>query len=168
MAKCGYCESTIVMGGARTGNQRFCNTRCQQQAHLLSLAKLVPPDVLEQQVQEVFRGQCPKCRGRGPVDVHKFHEVWSLLVMTRWATSQRICCRSCATKRQAAALVFSLFCGWWGFPWGLVLTPVQIVRNVAGMFGGPDPSRPSENLRKVTQVNLGLQMAASSQQNRAA
>jgi hypothetical protein len=68
-----------------------------------------------------------------------------------------------ATKRQLGALAFSLFCGWWGFPWGLILTPVQVTRNIAGMCGGPDSSRPSADLRKIVQINLGQQMLASGQ-----
>jgi len=58
-------------------------------------------------------------------------------------------------------VAFSLFFGWWGFPWGLVLTPVQITRNLIGMSRGPDSPRPSEDLRKMVLVNLGAQMAAS-------
>jgi hypothetical protein len=163
MTKCGYCGSTVVIGGVRSGDQRYCNTKCLQAAHLLSVAKLVPADVLEQQVEQVFRGNCPKCRSLGPIDVHRFYEVWSALVLTRWATSQQLSCRSCATKRQLGALVFSLFCGWWGFPWGLILTPVQITRNIIAMCAGPDTSRPSENLRKLIQVSLGKQIMAAKQ-----
>jgi hypothetical protein len=123
--------------------------------------------VLERQVEQVFRGNCPKCRSLGSVDVHRFYEVWSLLVLTRWATSQQVSCRSCATKRQLGALVFSLFCGWWGFPWGLVLTPVQVTRNIIAMCGGPEPSRPSESLRKLIQVSFGGQMMSAIQQTAA-
>ena len=165
MPKCGYCGSTVVIGGVRSGEQRFCNAKCLQGAQLLSLASLVPADVLERQVEEIYRGNCPKCRGLGPVDVHKFHEVWSLLLVTRWTSSQQISCRSCATKRQLGALAFSLFCGWWGFPWGLVLTPVQIGRNIVEMCGGQGSSGPSANLRKVMQVALARQLAAAGHQN---
>jgi hypothetical protein len=165
MAKCGYCGSTVVIGGARSGDQRFCNTKCQQNAHILSLSKLVPPNMLEQQLEKVFRGNCPKCQARGPTDVHKFYEVWSLLVLTRWATSQQVSCRSCAVKRQLGALVFSLFCGWWGFPWGLILTPMQVVRNIVAMCSGPDPSRPSAALRKLIQINLGQAIIVANQKS---
>jgi hypothetical protein len=60
-------------------------------------------------------------------------------------------------------LAFSLFCGWWGFPWGLILTPVQVTRNIVAMCGGPDSSQPSVDLRKIVQINLGQQMLASGQ-----
>ena len=161
MAKCGYCGSTIFMGGVRAGNQRLCNKKCLQNAYVLSLSKSVPADLLERQVEEVWRGNCPKCRQLGPIDVHKVHEVWSVILLTRWTTKAQVSCRSCATKRQLGGLAFSLAFGWWGFPWGLILTPVQITRNIIGMSRGPDSSRASEDLRKMVLINLGQQMINS-------
>ena len=65
MAKCGYCGSTIVMGGVRAGNERFCNQKCHLNAHILGVTQNVPADILERKVEEVWRGNCPKCRGLG-------------------------------------------------------------------------------------------------------
>jgi hypothetical protein len=165
MPKCGYCGSTIFFGGASANGQRYCNNKCLQSAYILSITKNVPADVLDRKVEEVWRDNCPKCRGSGPVDVHKVHEVWSCLVLTRWTTKVQVSCRSCGTKRQLGGVVFSLFCGWWGFPWGLVLTPVQITRNIIAMSRGPDSARPSDELRKMVLVNLGAQMAANQRAN---
>lgn len=162
MAKCGYCGSTIIMGGVRAGDQRFCNNKCHQNAQILSVTKNVPPDVLERKVEEIWSGDCPKCRRRrGPVDVHKVHQVWSAVVLTQWVTKAQVSCRSCATKRQLGGAAYSFFLGWWGFPWGLILTPVQITRNIIGMSSGPDARRASDNLRKLVLVNLGAQMIAA-------
>jgi hypothetical protein len=163
MAKCGYCNSTILLGGVNDGARRFCNKKCHYNAYVLSVSQRIPPDVLERRVEEVWRGNCPKCRGLGPIDVHKYYEVWSALVLTRWSSGSQLSCRSCASKRQVGAAVFSLFCGWWGFPWGLVMTPIVLTRNVVGMFSGPAPSRASEDLRKAVLVNLGSELIASSQ-----
>ena len=159
MATCAYCGTTILLGGARQGNLRFCNTRCQQSAYLVTLAQTVPAHMLEKQTEEVFRGNCPRCNGLGPVDVHKVHQVWSALILTRWSSAQQVSCKSCATKSQLGGTLFSLALGWWGFPWGLVLTPVQIARNIGEMCAGPDPSKPSQALRKLVLVNLGARMA---------
>jgi hypothetical protein len=126
MAKCGYCGSTIIMGGASADGRRFCNNKCLQNAYILSASKHIPADVLEQEIEGVWRGNCPECRGLGPIDVHKVHKLWSALVLTRWTTTPKVCCRSCAARSQLGGVVFSLVLGWWGFPWGLVLTPVQI------------------------------------------
>jgi len=153
------------MGGLRSGTQRFCNKKCLANAYVLSVAQKVPPDVIDRQVEEIFRGNCPKCRGLGPIDVHKVHQVWSALVLTRWTTTPQVSCRSCATKSQLGGVLFSAVLGWWGFPWGLILTPVQITRNIAGMCAGPDSSKPSDNLRKLVLVNIGMQALQKSQQN---
>lgn len=164
MAQCAYCGTTILFGGVRAGEHRFCNKKCHQNAYVLHVAQQVPTDVLERQTEEVFRGNCPKCKGLGPIDVHKVHRVWSALVLTSWSSSQQVSCRSCATKSQLGGVLYSLVLGWWGFPWGLILTPVQITRNIIGMCAGPDSSRPSPQLRKLVQVNLGLKMLQVSQQ----
>ena len=82
MTKCGYCGSSIVIGGVKAGDQRFCNDKCRRGAALLSLTRNIPADVLERRVEEIWRGNCPKCSGLGPVDVHRFYEVWSMLVDT--------------------------------------------------------------------------------------
>ncbi len=165
MTKCGYCGSTIFMGGVRDGDQRYCNKECHRSGLIMRAAQQVPAELIDRQVEEVFRGNCPKCRGPGPVDVHKFHRVWSGLVLTSWNSWQQVSCRSCGVKSQLGGALFSAVLGWWGFPWGLVLTPVQITRNIVGMCKGPDPSRPSDALRKRVQVNLGLQLLQKQQEN---
>lgn len=165
MAKCGYCGTTIVFGGMRDGEQRFCNDKCHQSAYVLSVSQHVPPDILEQQVRQLHEGDCPRCgKRRGPVDVHKVHRVWSALLLTSWSTNPQVSCRSCATKGQIGGVFFCLFLGWWGFPWGLVLTPIQITRNIVGMCAGPDSRRPSTDLEKLVKVNLGIKLIEASQQ----
>jgi hypothetical protein len=162
MAQCNYCGTTIIFGGTRDGNFRFCNNKCHTNAYALRLAQNVPADVLDRQAEEVFRGNCPRCRGLGPIDVHKVHRVWSALVLTSWSSGQQVSCRSCATKSQLGALLFCLGLGWWGFPWGLILTPVQITRNIVGMCTRQNPSQPSPELRKLLQVALGMQLLQAS------
>ena len=164
MAKCGYCGTMILFGGVQAGGQRFCNNKCHQSAYVLSVAQHVPPDVLQQQVRQLHQGACPKCGGRGPVDVHRIYRVWSALVLTQWSNSPQVSCRPCATKSQIGGVFFCLFLGWWGFPWGLVLTPIQITRNVVGIFGGPDPKRASGDLEKLVKVNLGVKLIEASRQ----
>ncbi len=59
------------------------------------------------------------------------------MVLTSWSSKPKLSCKSCATKRQLGAMAFSSVAGWWGLPWGLVMTPVQIIRNIVEMAGGP-------------------------------
>jgi hypothetical protein len=51
------------------------------------------------------------------------------------------------------AMISAVF-GWWGFPWGIIITPVQVARNTWGIFSGPDPSRPSEALARIARFHL--------------
>ncbi len=61
---------------------------------------------------------------------------------------------------------FSLLAGWWGAPFGLVLTPVQLVRNaIALMQSGKRPSADFERLMRLElarQVTQGNEAAAGS------
>jgi hypothetical protein len=68
-----------------------------------------------------------------------------------------VTCRGCAFKSQLGNLVFSAGLGWWGFPWGFLLTPVQVVRNVIAIVSPPDASQPSARLVQVARVQLASQ-----------
>jgi hypothetical protein len=159
MAACAYCGATILFGGSRIGNQRFCNATCAQRGNWLALSRQLPDAEVNQQVLAVFQGRCPQCGGSGPVDVHTSYKVYSFLIMTRWVNTPRVSCRSCGVKKQMAGAGISLLLGWWGFPWGLIMTPVQIGRNLAEAWSSPDPTRPSGKLEKLVRVNLASRAA---------
>ncbi|HZV20354.1 MAG TPA: hypothetical protein VE986_02290 [Hyphomicrobiales bacterium] len=158
MGSCAYCGSRIWFGGVRDGYLRFCNQDCHRHGVYLKFVDQLPQNLVNEHVSAVHRGNCPKCRGAGPIDVHKSHSVWSAIILTSWKTQPQISCRKCATWAQAEGLLSSLILGWWGFPWGLIITPVQIVRNIGGMLGGPDPARPTPELEKLIKINLAEQI----------
>jgi len=164
MAKCDYCCSTIIFGGKNDVNGRFCNQKCQSRGGLLAISRQLPDATVQDQLLKTHQGRCPRCQGPGPVDVHVSHKVWSALVLTSWSSAPQISCRACGMKSQATGALFSLFLGWWGFPWGLILTPVQIGRNLFGMAHTPESSHPSPQLEKTVRMSL----AASSIQTNAA
>lgn len=163
MANCSYCNSFILFGGASDETGRYCNDRCQQAGHLLLISQQIPLEELENLTNAVHQGNCPRCKGRGPVDVHKAHKVWSALLLTSWNSSPEISCKSCATKRQIGATLFSGILGWWGFPWGIIMTPLQIMRNGIEMFGGPSPSKPSPLLHKYVSMQAAAHLVQTSQ-----
>ena len=161
MAKCEFCNSTILFGGVRDGQLRFCNEKCRNQGALLFASQQVPENVVQQAVWEVHRGPCPKCQGSGPVDVHTSHHVWSALVLTSWQSTPHISCRRCGIKEQLSDAAVSIALGWWGFPLGLFVTPVQIARNFVSMMRRPDPNEPSANLSKIVRLNMASQAIAN-------
>lgn len=159
MGSCNYCNSFILFGGKRDGGAVYCNDRCLQAGRLIAFSSQLDQNMVRVRVNDVHQGSCPKCQGPGPVDVHKAHKVWSLLVLTSWSTNPAMSCKSCGVKRQLGASAFSLVAGWWGFPWGIVLTPTQIVRNIVEMVGGPDPQRPSPLLERAVRIHLAADAA---------
>jgi hypothetical protein len=158
MATCEYCGTTILFGGVREGELRFCNDKCREAGQVAVVSQHIPPDILARKVAEIHQGPCPVCGGRGPVDVHTSHKIWSALVITHWSSDPQVCCRSCGRKSQFNSLLFSLLLGWWGIPHGLIMTPVQVGRNLAGLWGGPAPDKPSEQLIKLVRLSLAAQV----------
>src|SRR5687768_10468038 len=132
MKSCSYCNSTILFGGVTNSGLTFCSQRCLQSGLPMIAAQSLPPDLVEEHVNKVRSGPCPKCQRQGaPVDAHTSYFVWSALIFTSWSSKPAICCRSCAVKDQIFSTLGSAVIGWWGFPWGLFMTPVQIFRNIA-------------------------------------
>src|SRR5262249_51117228 len=131
----------------------------QQRGALLALSHQVPDNIVQQQVWSLHQGTCPKCGGSGPVDVHVSYRIWSALLMTSWASRLQLSCRPCGRKSQAADAFYSLFLGWWGFPWGLILTPVKISQNLIALAKPPDPSKPSDRLEKIVRLRMAEQAA---------
>lgn len=154
MATCDYCGTTILFGGKTWEGLRFCNERCQHAGVLLAVSHQAPDHLVQQRLWEVHQGACPKCQGPGPVDAHMSYRVWSAGVLTSWSSRPHVGCRSCGRKSQLTDVAFSVLLGWWGFPWGFIITPVQIVRNLAGVFRSADSSKPSAQLEKLVRIEL--------------
>lgn len=157
MASCEYCSTTILFGGKRDGEKRFCGSKCQQNALLLARVESLPSALVWQQVSEIHRGNCPRCHGPGPVDVHVSYRVWSALVLTRWTARPLLACQTCGSRRRLGDLTFSAALGWWGFPWGLLVTPVQIGRNLRGLARRQVMEQPSPALEKMVRLRMAQQ-----------
>jgi len=154
MARCSACNSTILFGGKRDANGRFCNQNCQARGALLAVANQIPPALVQEQIWKVHQGTCPKCGGAGPIDVYVSHTIWSALVLTSWRSTPEVSCRSCGRKSQWLGVASSALLGWWGFPWGLLMTPIQIGRNLAGIGRSVDASSPSPEFEKAVRIQL--------------
>jgi hypothetical protein len=160
MASCANCGTFILFGGKDLNGQKYCSDGCLEKGYLLAMTGDIPHDIVMQQVESLHQGQCPQCHGRGPVDIHTSYRVWSALVLTSWNSPVQISCRSCGIKSQVGSTFFCLFLGWWGFPFGLLMTPVQIIRNIVAMCGGPNPSRPSPELERVVRLLIAQHVAS--------
>lgn len=161
MARCASCGSTVVLGGARDGELRYCNGLCKRHGPMDLAERTVPDELLQRWVASVHQGPCRVCErtDRGVVDLHESFRVWSL-GWTFWSTRQQLSCRRCGQLERGFDLLISVFLGWWGFPLGPIMAPIQIVRNVMGLVRPPRPHPPSEKLYQLGREILGEQRAA--------
>jgi hypothetical protein len=164
MAKCDNCSKTILFGGKKLDGLRFCNDECLELGYLQIEARAIPDDIVFEAARELHMGLCPVCSGNGPIDVHTSHEVWSLFIMTSWKSLPRLSCRSCGVKRQVGGLLFSTIAGWWGFPWGLFMTPLQISKNIGGLAKPPDPLQPSDEMLSMVRLNIAENLILDEQE----
>lgn len=160
MASCNYCDTFILFGGKSDNTGRYCSANCQQAENLLALSHKLPRAEIQRLVNETHHSNCPRCSGPGPIDMHKAHQVWSAIFITSWSSRPKLSCKSCGTKRQIASSITSLLFGWWGFPWGLGMTPLQICRNIVEMAGGPKPNNPTPLLEKYVRLNAAAQLVS--------
>ena len=54
-------------------------------------------------------------------------------------------------------MVYSIFLGWWGIPWGILLTPVQIGKNVVALFKSHSSVDPSAQLGQLVRIGIASQ-----------
>lgn len=122
------------------------------------VSNTIPSDVVAERVKAVHQGPCPVCARitTEGIDVHTSHSVFSALVVTQWKSTPRLSCAPCGKKAKMTAALSSFFLGWWGIPWGIILTPVQVGRNVVGLASKP-PAAPSPDLERVVRLDIAKQ-----------
>ncbi len=157
MQTCHYCQQSIVWGGVQQDGFCYCNEKCHTNQQFKRYADSIPAEIVDPQIEAVFRGPCPECQALGMNDIHTAHTVWSAGYITEWDSQSAVSCRSCATKRQMKALIYSFIMGWWGVPYGLIITPQQIYRNIRDMNKITDPYRPSAALEQHIRLQLAAQ-----------
>lgn len=158
MAKCTNCGATILFGGVKEGDQRFCSENCHHRFYVDLLAGQVPDEMIDARTLEVHGGDCPQCGGAGPIDVHTSHRVWSALYLTSWSSRPQVCCLPCGRKAKLQDTAYCLALGWWGFPWGILATPIQVFRNLSGLFRGRRDA-PTPELREAVRSMVAGQVA---------
>ncbi len=154
MGSCASCKSFIIFGGEKVDDYRFCNNKCLEDGQIYIVASKVSNAEVELLSNEIHRGICPKCEKNTGVEVHKSYDIASFIFYTRYQTLRHVCCRVCALKKQSLDLVGSLFLGWWGIPWGILITPVQLVRNIFAMIFPPKTNAPSEELKEAVRMMI--------------
>lgn len=163
MASCDQCGRSILFGGKRREDRLYCSTRCASHDAEIVFARAIPEPQVRELVQRWRNEPCPQCKGPGPVDLWTSHKVHSFGFMTQWSSPQRVSCRHCGRKRQLGHAFYSLMLGWWGVPWGLVMTPVQIGRNITGLFRNRAAEGATPEFENVVRRMMARQIQAHHQ-----
>jgi len=161
VATCATCRTTILFGGVSQDGLRFCNAKCAANGAVVRLAATIPPDVVTREAAAIRSGACPRCKGAGPVDVRRSHRAFSAIFVTWRQSRQLLACRSCGVRAQLLDSAITLIFGWWGFPWGIIYTPIQLGRNIAGMLRGDDMMMTSPELERMVRLQMASQAAAT-------
>ncbi|MEK7757200.1 MAG: hypothetical protein AAB385_08305 [Planctomycetota bacterium] len=92
--------------------------------------------------------------------MHESHSVYSVIIYTRWQTKQHLLCKRCASKQQTMDLLGSLIAGWWGIPFGIIVTPGILIMNVNSMLKNPGADGPSDALKQRARMLLAAHRLA--------
>lgn len=154
MATCSSCGSVIIFGGIKDGKLRFCNEKCRSAGTLMYYAQNVPDDAALDAAKDILQGDCPICSGAGPVDFHTSHSIWSVVYFTSFKSTPVLCCRRCGRKNAIKSSAFSALFGWWGIPFGMIMTPIQLGRNCYAILSPPKLQEPSKELLEYVKLDI--------------
>jgi hypothetical protein len=156
MATCDFCGTYFTFGALKTGRHSFCSGACQDRGRVLQTLDQLSTADLDRYVNEAHHSICQSCKEQKSIDVRRSHWVWSAGFVTRWGSTAKVECAVCSRPRQLKALLLSLLVGWWGVPFGVFITPVQVVRNIKGLVGGR--TGPSPELRRIVLLKLAQRL----------
>lgn len=156
MARCNYCETTILFGGVKDGNHRYCNQSCYDEGMLAQESTLIPEAVVQRRAYLIRHGGCPHCQSSSLVDAYTSYQITSFFVVTTTKTLLHISCQECGRKEQMKSLLMSMLLGWWGVPVGFFLTPLYVIKNIAAM-GKNSLSKPSMELVEHARMMLATE-----------
>jgi len=154
MATCSSCGTTILFGGPRVGDMRFCSDKCAENGKILIFSKSIPDDVVKSQALEIFHGLCPICKGKGPVDLYISYRVWSAIIISNWSERRILSCRPCGVKNQIGNTFITLIFGWWGIPHGIINTPINLIRNIKRLLSNNINFKPSGEMEDFVRVRI--------------
>jgi hypothetical protein len=157
MAKCAHCGK-FILGGKKEGPLRYCNDRCYEQGFLVVVAEQVAPELVAARIAEVHGQACPVCGGEAPVDICTSYTALSIFVLTTWKAKPRLSCARCGKKSIFRDIAFTSVFGWWGLPFGLILTPVQLINGFRSLGKLPKAARPSAELQEIVKLQIAREI----------
>ena len=159
MPSSSYCCASFNYRPVKREGRIYCGGSCLKQFEIDDLAERISEDEVKARAKSMRRSGCPLCRDDDPVDIHSAHYVWSLVLVSFYHTEMRLSCLSCAKTRQFRAIISCVGLGCWGLP-GIILVPMQVVRNLIGLLWPHGRKQASEDLEWMAAQQLAAEQIA--------
>lgn len=154
-SECDFCGSSARFSALLDEGQRFCSKACLRNARLLEISEDISKEEILSHAFTIKNGTCPECQQAGSkTEVRRYYRVWSAGIFTQWTNRTHICCHSCGRKANLGSIVFCTLLGWWAIPWGVIMTPAQILANITEMFKPLSDPAPSDELLQAARLDL--------------
>jgi endogenous inhibitor of DNA gyrase (YacG/DUF329 family) len=153
LAKCTACGSRIIAGGETYLNRPFCSADCVTNFQVALTNELVPAELVDRHIQEVFAAPCPVCGRDGGIDLYSATKVSAFLIFFQIDSQQRVSCAGCGRKNRLLAALHCLFLGWWG-PKAAFCNLFVLPANLLAAAFIRTPKEPSAALRRFVKARL--------------
>lgn len=115
----------------------------------------ISQDEVVRHAMAIKHGPFPMCCMQGhAVGIRTSCWIGSAIVLTNRRMRRDLAGRECGARRTRRAMAFGMVLGWWGVPFGLILTPWYAGRNAMALAGYPDPPHPSQPLLALAKAHL--------------
>ncbi|MCJ8312244.1 MAG: hypothetical protein HRU38_08380 [Saccharospirillaceae bacterium] len=155
---CATCNSFIIFPGKKAGKRKYCNQHCFDMDKLGRISDDVSDTDAISRANIIKVSSCPTCQQTKALEIYKSYFVYSIILFTSWKTISELSCRSCAKKQQATNLTISSLAGWWGFPFGLIVTPIIIGANIVALIKKTDQENTSKALIEYSRMSLAREI----------
>ncbi|NVK04656.1 MAG: hypothetical protein HWD92_07525 [Flavobacteriia bacterium] len=96
----------------------------------IQLRKITQAEV-DRWISAIRRLKCPRCGlQHQPLTGGMIRRVTSYILFTSTLNRPVILCENCLNKKRTDAAFSTLLFGWWGFPMGLINTPISLIRSL--------------------------------------
>ncbi|MDX2003240.1 MAG: hypothetical protein SFW35_12445 [Chitinophagales bacterium] len=161
-------EGSKLRSDAQLLLQEEINKRGLSSKLLATAFSVYPPDAihgdeeLKKKANEQFESvmnavrmlPCPECGSQlQHLNGALVYNVRSFVFVTSYSKSIKVACPKCLDKLNNKATLRTLALGWWGFPWGIIRTPMALYKNY-GQIKFHHMGEPNAYLLSFVQLNL--------------
>lgn len=154
-SECDYCGNSAKKKPLFDQGQRFCSSNCVRAARISEAAVDISAEQIQTLALAIRSGPCPDCRlSESVVEIRFQYRVVSLVLITEYQRKSRLCCVACGRKQNMKAFCLTFFLGWWGVPFGLIMTPTYLIANMGELWENRTVGQASEDLLKLAKLQL--------------